>query len=93
MRLVLLPRIAKAEKELLAYRSGDRDVLVSCLLDDHRSRSLEQAEGAVDALLALPWNRELAARFAPAAGRRAPLPDYHLPDLVFEVAGGRRAEG
>jgi alpha-galactosidase len=78
LRLVLLPRVAKAEKELLAYRTGDRDVLVSCLLDDGRTRSLEQAERAVDTLLGLPWNDELAARFA--GSRRAPLPDYALPD-------------
>jgi alpha-galactosidase/6-phospho-beta-glucosidase family protein len=78
LRLVILPRIAKAEKELLAYRSGDRDVLVSALLDDGRTRSLEQAEAAADVLLGLPWNGELANRFGGAKRRRAPLPEYDL---------------
>jgi alpha-galactosidase len=74
MHLVLWPRIARAERELAAFYHGDRDLLVGCLLlDDHRTRSLEQAEAVVDAILALPWNRDLAERFGP---RRAPLPPY-----------------
>jgi alpha-galactosidase len=85
MRLVLLPRVAKAEKELLAYRTGDRDVLVSWLLDDGRTRSLEQAEAGVDALLGLPWNRELAGRFGGATRQRPPLPDYDLSPLEPEI--------
>lgn len=75
MQMVLLPRILKAEKELLAFTRGDRDLLVSAVLDDRRTRSLEQAEAVVDALLALPWNADLAARFS-RRSRRAPLADY-----------------
>ncbi|MGH2354023.1 MAG: alpha-glucosidase/alpha-galactosidase [Chloroflexota bacterium] len=76
MHLVLGPRIAKAERELAAFLTGDRDLLVSCLLiDDHRTRSLEQAEDFVDAMLSLPWNQDLAKRFGP---RRRPLPAYRL---------------
>lgn len=77
MHMVLRPRILKAEKELAAFRTGDRDLLVSCVLDDHRTRSLDQAEAVVDALLALPWNQDLAERFARPAGRRQ-LPEYDL---------------
>lgn len=86
LRLVLLPRVAKAEKELLAYRTGDRDVLVSYLLDDGRTRSLEQAEAAADALLGLPWNRELAARFGGATRQRPALPEYDLTRLQLPPA-------
>lgn len=76
MHMVLLPRIAKAERELLAFRTGDRDLLLSCLLlDDYRTRSLDHAEELVDELLALPWNADLAARFG---SRRPPLPEYDL---------------
>lgn len=88
MRLVLLPRIAKAEKELLAFHTGDRDVLTSILLDDHRTRSLAQAEAAVDALLALPWNAPLAARFGGRAARRPRLPDYGPAPAVVPAETG-----
>lgn len=84
MRMVLLPRVEKAERELLAFQTGDRDLLLSCLLlDDHRTRSLDQAEDLVDALLALPWNADLAARFGP---RRRALPSYDLPDAPPSAA-------
>lgn len=78
MHMVLGPRIAKAERELAAFLTGDRDLLVSCLLiDDHRTRSLEQAEAAADSLLALPWNDDLRQRFGTKQRHR--LPDYgHL---------------
>jgi alpha-galactosidase len=79
MQMVLLPRILKMEKELLAFTTGDRDVLVSCVLEDHRTRSLEQAEAVVDAMLALPWNANLAARFS--RPRRRPLPEYQLDSI------------
>ena len=75
MKMVIAPRIHKAEMDLLAYTSGDRDVLVQSILDDHRSQSLEQAEGVVDAMLALPWNQRLAERFG---RRRRPLATYDL---------------
>jgi alpha-galactosidase len=79
MHLVLNPRIAKAERELAALVGGDRDLLLGCLLiDDHRSRSLEQAEAYLEAMLAQPWNGDLAARFGQ---RRRPLPEYQLQDL------------
>ena len=40
MHLVLGPRIAKAERELAAFTSGDRDLLLGCLLlDDYRTQS------------------------------------------------------
>ncbi|MBN1401933.1 MAG: hypothetical protein JXA74_13920, partial [Anaerolineae bacterium] len=79
MHMVLLPRILKAEKELLAYRTGDRDLLVSCLLDEHRTRSLEQAERTVDEMLSFPGNEAVAERFG--RSRPGPLTLYDLPPL------------
>jgi alpha-galactosidase/6-phospho-beta-glucosidase family protein len=77
MHMVLRPRVEKAERELAAFQTGDRDLLVSCLLiDDYRTHSLEQAEAMVDAMLALPWNADLRARFGEQ--RRMPLPEYRL---------------
>jgi alpha-galactosidase len=59
---VILPRILEMERTLEAYRSGDAKVLLSALLWDHRTRSFEQAEAALEAILKLPFNRELAER-------------------------------
>ena len=77
MHLVLWPRIAKAERELAAFFHGDYDLLVGCLLlDDYRTRSLEQAERYVEAMLALPWNADLRERFTKP--HRKPLGEYQL---------------
>ncbi len=79
MHLVLGPRVAKAERELAAFVTGDYDLLVGTLLiDDHRTRSLEQAERYVDAMLALPWNEDLRLRFSKP--QRRPLGEYRLDD-------------
>ena len=80
MHLVLAPRIAKAERELAAFATGDYDLLVGTLLvDDHRTRGLEQAERYVEAMLALPWNGDLRERFP--TPRRKPLGEYRLEPL------------
>jgi alpha-galactosidase len=80
MHMVLLPRILKAEKELLAYQTGDRDLLVSSVLDDHQSKSLEQAEALVDHMLDYAWDPALKARFTNNPKRR-PLGEYDLPNV------------
>ena len=60
--------------------SADYDLLAgTLLLDDHRTRSLEQAERYVDAMLALPWNGDVRQRFA--RPRRKPLGEYRLEPL------------
>jgi alpha-galactosidase len=80
MHLVLRPRVAKAERELAAYLTGDYDLLVGALLlDDYRTHSLEQAERYLDAMLALPWNGDLRERFTKP--QRRPLGEYHLEPL------------
>jgi alpha-galactosidase len=83
MRMILWPRIQLAELYLLAHTASDRDVLLQCVLEDHRTRSLEQAEAVVDAMFALPWNQELARRFGP---RRRQLPAYELAHKKEGVA-------
>jgi alpha-galactosidase len=86
MHLVLWPRIAKAERELAAFLTGDYDLLLGCLLlDDYRTASLEQAERYVGALLALPWNADLRARF-PVPARR-PLGEYGQVSPAAGAAG------
>ena len=88
MQLVIGPRVAKAERELATFKTGDYDLLVGCLLlDDHRTASLEQAERWTDAMLALPWNEDLRRRFAKPG--RKPLGEYNLEPLTEtpELAG------
>ena len=85
MHMVIGPRIAKAERELAAFFHGDHDLLVSCLLlDDYRTHSLEQAERYTDAMLALPWNTDLRARFTKP--QRTPLGEYRLEPLEHTPA-------
>jgi alpha-galactosidase len=59
----VLPRILEMERTLEAYQTGDTTMLLSALLWDHRTQSLEQAEAFLDDLLALPFNRTLAEHF------------------------------
>jgi alpha-galactosidase len=61
---ILWPRWIEMERDLAAYLSGDRDLLREIVLRDHRTTSYEQAERALDALLARPYNRDLAEHFA-----------------------------
>jgi alpha-galactosidase len=60
---VLLPRILEMERNLWAHLSGDRNMLMSILLWDHRTRTPEQAEAVLEDLLALPFNKEMAEHY------------------------------
>lgn len=56
-------RIAPVEMELAAIESGKKELLVQLVLMDPWSKSLEQAEALVDAILELPCNREMKEYF------------------------------
>jgi alpha-galactosidase len=58
MNHVLLPRLARMEAILQAFRDHDRRSLVLLVAEDPRTLSFRQAGALVDALLAQPWNRE-----------------------------------
>ena len=60
---VMIPRWRKAELLVEALRSRDRDLLLHYLLEDQRTRSLEQAEGLLDEWLADPRNERIACLF------------------------------
>ena len=55
---VILPRMSRANNIIEAYRTGDRDLLVLDLMNDHRTRSYEQAKGVIADLLAQEWNKD-----------------------------------
>ncbi|MBI1922847.1 hypothetical protein HYR99_01215 [Candidatus Poribacteria bacterium] len=60
---VMIPRWRKAELLVEALRSRNRDLLLHYLLEDQRTRSLEQAEGLLDEWLADPRNERIAGLF------------------------------
>ena len=55
----MIPRWREAEQMVEALRTGDRDLVLLYLLEDHRTRSLEQAEKLLDAWLADPRNEPM----------------------------------
>ena len=59
----MIPRWARAEQVVEALRTRDRDLLLICLLEDHRTQSLEQAEKLLDEWLADARNTRLAGLF------------------------------
>ena len=61
---VLWPRMLEMERELELALSSDRRLFLRMLLDDNRTRSLEQPEAAMEEILSLPFNREMAENMA-----------------------------
>lgn len=59
----MIPRWREAEQMVEALCTGDRNLVLLYLLEDHRSRSLEQAEGLLDEWLADPRNERVARLF------------------------------
>jgi alpha-galactosidase len=60
---MLLPRVLDMERTLAAFKTGDRRILESIILWDHRTRTPEQGLAYLDALMELPINRGLRERF------------------------------
>jgi alpha-galactosidase len=63
----MIPRWHRAELVVQALRTGDRDLLLLYLLNDHRTRSLEQAESLLDEWLADERNARVARLFGATA--------------------------
>lgn len=75
----ILPHVLEMERELLAFKTGDRAMLLYNALMSHQTRSYEQAVAVLQDLLAMEGHEELAAHFrepqAPEQfGRPAPAP-------------------
>lgn len=60
---VMWPRWLAMERALAAYLTDDRRYLMQTLTADHRTRTWEEANGALDALLRMPGNEAMASRF------------------------------
>jgi len=56
----LWPRMLEMERELELALLSNKQLLLKMFLDDNRTQSLEQAESAIEAILSLPFNSEMA---------------------------------
>lgn len=56
----MIPRWREAEQMVEALRTGDRNLVLLYLLEDHRTRSLDQAEALLDEWLADTRNERVA---------------------------------
>jgi alpha-galactosidase/6-phospho-beta-glucosidase family protein len=59
----MIPRWHRAELVVKALQTGDPDLILLYLLNDARTKSLEQAEQLIDAWLADPRNERVARVF------------------------------
>ncbi|ABU58529.1 family 4 glycosyl hydrolase [Roseiflexus castenholzii] len=60
---MILPEVLDMERELLAFKTGDRSMLLWSVLNSPQTRSYEQAVAVLDDLLAMPGHEELATHF------------------------------
>lgn len=60
---VMIPRMLRMEWALEAFLEGGKDLLLEWLLNDQRTKSLEQAESVIKDILALPFNKEMAEHY------------------------------
>ena len=60
----ILPRVLEMERELLAYKTGDRTLLLYNVLMGSQTHSFDQAVSVLDDLMAMEGHEELAAHYA-----------------------------
>jgi len=63
MLYVLVPRMRRMEQILQAFLERDMNGLLLMLMEDPRTKSLEQAKNLLEELLAQPWNSEVANHY------------------------------
>ncbi|MCC6050186.1 MAG: alpha-glucosidase/alpha-galactosidase, partial [Thermofilum sp.] len=61
---VMWPRMMRMEWALEAFLEGGRDLLFEWLIIDPRTKTNEQAEAAIDAILSMPENEEMRKHFS-----------------------------
>jgi len=52
------------ERGLLAYLTGDKSILLYNVLENHQTRSYDQAVAVLEDLLAMPGHEEAAAHYS-----------------------------
>jgi len=63
-KYAMLPRIMRLEWALEANLKGGRDTLFQWLITDVRTKSMNQIEEVIDAILKIPGNEEMAKHFS-----------------------------
>lgn len=63
LNFVLIPRMLHMEWGLEAFKSKSREMLVENLIRDPRTRSEKQARDAIEAILAMPENSDMAKHY------------------------------
>jgi len=63
VNFVLIPRMMRMEWGLEAFRAGSREVLVEILIRDPRTKSEKQAREAIEAIMTMPENSEMARHY------------------------------
>jgi len=63
-KYVMLPRIMRLEWALEANLKGGRDTLFQWLIPDVRTKSMNQIEEVIDAILKIPENEEMTKHFS-----------------------------
>lgn len=61
--MYLMPRIVRMEMALEAFITGDRRVLEEVLIRDPRTKSYKQVQNVIDAILSLPFNKEMREHY------------------------------
>ena len=59
-----MPRVMRAEWAIDAFLQGGRDSLFNWLIVDPRTKSTEQVNQVIDAILKMPGNEEMARHFS-----------------------------
>jgi alpha-galactosidase len=59
----ILPGVLSMERMLLAFKTGDRSILLWNVLDNHLTRSYDQAAAVLEDLLAMSGNEEMNSYF------------------------------
>ena len=59
----IMPDCMRMERELLAYQTGDRALLLWNVLEDHQTHTYDQAVAVLDDVLSLPEYREMAEHY------------------------------
>ncbi len=59
----ILPEWLDMEREMLAFKTGDRSMLLWNALESHQTRSYDQANAVLDDLLAMEGHEELAEHY------------------------------
>lgn len=60
---VIIPRWLRMERVLQAFRERDKTSLLLMLMEDHRTKSLEQAKTLIEDILSQPWNKSAAEHY------------------------------